>query len=45
MSQSALSEQAGASKAAISQYLSGKNTPALTVSRPLPMQPAFPLIT
>lgn len=27
MSQSALSEQAGASKAAISQYLSGKNTP------------------
>ena len=25
MSQSALSEQAGASKAAISQYLSGKN--------------------
>ena len=41
MSQSALSEQAGASKAAISQYLSGKNT----VSRPLPMQPAFPLIT
>lgn len=29
MSQSALSEQAGASKAAISQYLSGKNTPSL----------------
>lgn len=27
MSQSALSEKAGASKAAISQYLSGKNTP------------------
>lgn len=27
MSQSVLSEQAGASKAAISQYLSGKNTP------------------
>ena len=26
MSQSALSEKAGASKAAISQYLSGKNT-------------------
>lgn len=29
MSQSALSEQAGASKAAISQYLSGKNTPSV----------------
>lgn len=29
MSQSALSEKAGASKAAISQYLSGKNTPSL----------------
>ena len=28
MSQSALSEQAGASKAAISQYLSGKNEPS-----------------
>ena len=27
MSQSALSEKAGASKAAISQYISGKNTP------------------
>lgn len=46
MSQSALSKQAGASKAAISQYLSGKNPPpALTVSRPLPMPPVFPLIT
>ena len=29
MSQSALSEKAGASKAAISQYLSGKNTPSV----------------
>ena len=29
MSQSALSEKAGASKAAISQYLSGKNTPGV----------------
>lgn len=29
MSQSTLSEKAGASKAAISQYLSGKNTPSL----------------
>lgn len=29
MKQSALSEKAGASKAAISQYLSGKNTPSV----------------
>lgn len=29
MSQSALSEKAGASKAAISQYLSGKNSPGI----------------
>ena len=31
MSQSALSEKAGASKAAISQYLSGKNTPSVNI--------------
>ena len=35
MSQSALSEQAGASKAAISQYLSGKNIPKDAVKQKL----------
>ena len=36
-------EQANMSQSALSEQ--GRTPPALTVSRPLPMQPAFPLIT
>lgn len=47
MSQSALSEQAGGvlPRPLSANTFPGRTPPALTVSRPLPMQPAFPLIT
>ena len=44
MSQSALSEQAGAPRPLSANTFPGRTPPALTVSRPLPMPPAFPLI-